>query len=1381
MTDEQKDEPVAAEEERLPPPKAAVGPKRALFWRAGGRVLALFAAIVAALVVTFFTVDLGPYVRDLAERQGSKYLERPMHIGRISARMTPGEYVVEDLVIEGLTPTSRPFLTAKKIYVKFPWWTVITRKITIEAIEMTDWDMYVETFPGGKHNFPKVTPRGKRQGPKRFTSTVQTVRAMRGRFTYEDHGVPWSIVAPNLSVAVHRGVDNYLGTANFSSATVAIQQYERFAAKMQSRFRLDGPKLHFDRLDLVTDGATSVMDGDIDFSQWPEQIYRVKSRIDFPTQKNIFFHKDRFTVSGQGDFQGTYRLFRRGGFELKGAFSSDVAGVNAWRFPDLRGQVRWVPPGQLEVTNATSRLYGGTAKFDYLLGPSRSNQPTPAVWNVEYHDVDLVQLTDFLETQGIRLAGSLSGRNRLQWTLGHWADKRGDGEAIARPPAGIDTMTRELSPAIVAARAALPPEAGPFNPHAPLGHLPVAGRVGYTIDPGGITLDRSWTATPKTYVEFQGRTAFGERSRIPFHVTSVDWQDSDRVLAGIMTAFGSPTGAVPLGGVGEFDGVMLNSFSRPRIEGRFTGDHMRAWDVVWGRGAADVVIENGYVFVTDGRITRGESEIVANGQFSLGYPRRDRGEELNARVRITRRPLKDLRHAFELDDYPVDGIVSGDYHVYGGYETPHGFGRLVIENGVAYGEPFDMATASLRFEGTGVRLDAIDIKKAAGSVTGAAWVGWDGTYSFNADGRRIPVESLEIAKFPRAPLSGMMNFTANGTGTFEVPRYDVKITVDDLFAGDEGIGQVVGRIGLRGETMTVELEAASPRLQVSGSGRIALSPEMDAELTLRFGRTSLDPYLRFFEPRLSPYTRAVASGTVRVVGELADVDHLQVETRVEDVDLTLFDYRLTNIDPRTKQPVVMELALDNHVARINQARLFGEGTELQLGGSVSLHDSTIDVQASGDANLGILQGFFRNLRSSGTAVLKASVNGPLSAPTFSGSATINNGRIRHFSLPHSLEAINGGISFDADGIRVNDVTARLGGGDVRFGGRIGMKGFVPGELNLTADGDQMQIRYPEGFKSIVAANLRLMGDYRSPELNGKITVHDALWSRRFETNLDLFSARGEPLPTGAAPAASTLPVRFDLQIDAPSTLRIENNIARMIASADLRLQGTYDRPQLFGRAEIERGDVIFEGNRYVVTRGTLDFSNPARIEPYIDVEAETRVRAADQTYRITLGFTGTTNNMSMVFNSDPPLPMANIFQLLLGQTSDVVDADIRSLNPQTAAQRETELLRSLSGRLLTSPISAPVGRVVEQTLGFDTVQITPSIGNENDPLAPSMRLTIGKRISNRAYLTFARALGTVVRDQIIVLEYDQSERVGWILTQTGDRTFAVDFRVRHRF
>jgi hypothetical protein len=1390
-------EPAAEEQAQAQDQAQEQKPRKPWRRRWALRVLAVVVAVFAATFVAVFTVDLGPYLKSRAEQAASRFLERPMRIGRLSAYVTPGRFALEDVVIEGRTPESRPWLKAKKITVQVPWWTLFSKKggkrqFVIEAIEMTDWEMFIETFPGGRHNMPRLRPRpSPDRKPSGITTTVRHVTTHRGQFTYMDHGTPWNIVTRNLAVSVHRELETYLGMASFSNGTVTIQNYVPFGARMDSHFRIDGPKLHFNRLDLVTDGAVSAMTGDIDFNNWPSQVYQVKSKIDFPTQKGIFFAKDTFTVSGTGMFEGSYQLFKPSGFELKGTFRSDVAGVNEWRFPDVLGRVRWLPQGRLYVTNATSRFMGGTAKFEYLLGPTKAGTPTPAVWDVAYEDVDLVQLTDFLELEGIRPAGRISGKNRFEWGLGQWSRKRGSGEVIARAPAGVETMVRELTAEMIAREAAYPPEVGPFNPHAPLGHVPVSGRVVYALDPEWITIDRSWVATPKTFVEFSGRTAFGERSQIPFHVTSLDWQESDRVLVGIMTAFGSPAGAVPIGGHGEFDGVMLGAFTKPRIDGTFSGDRMRAWDVVWGQGRAKVHIENGYVHITDGVITKGDSEIVANGPFSLGYPRKDGGEELNARVKITRRPLADLRHAFELDDYPMDGLVSGEFHLYGGYETPHGYGRLVIDQGVAYRETFETATASLRFEGTGVRLDAIDLKKGTGSITGAAWVGWDGTYSFNADGRRIAVESLNAATFPQMPFSGLMHFSANGTGLFESPRYDVKLRVDDLYVRDEGIGQVTGTLGMRNEVLTINLDAASPRLQATGAGRIAMTPEMDASLSLRFSNTSLDPYLRLFESRerpLSPYTVAVASGSFRAAGELANIDQLVVELCVDSLDLKLFDYQLREkaLQPgevgTCTTPAPIELALNRNVAEIRRFRLVGEGTELQLGGRVNVRESTINVEASGDANLGILQGFFRDLRSSGNAALLASVSGSTKAPVFAGSARIDNGRIRHFSLPHSLESINGTLSFGADGIRVDDVTARVASGEVTFGGRIGLEGFTPSNLNLTASARRMRIRYPEGFQSEIGADLQLVGDYRAPLLKGTITLQDGVWSRRFEVTPDLFNLRGESEAPAGGTVATTLPLRFDLQILAERTLRVQNNlIPNMVATADLRLQGTYDRPQLFGFAEIDRGDVLFEGNRYQITRGTLAFSNPARIEPYIDIEAETRVRSVDQTYEITLGFSGTPTNVAMTVNSDPPLPTANVFQLLLGQTADVRDAELQSLNPEAAARSEAELLRIISARLLGGQLSAPVQRGLERAIGVTSVQISPSIGNETDPLTPSARLIISQRISNRAYLTFIRALGTVVRDQIIILEYDQSERVVWVLTQTGDRTFAIDFRVRRRF
>src|SRR4029453_5700086 len=113
-----------------------------------------------------------------------------------------------------------------------------------------------------------------------------------------------------------------------------------------------------------------------------------------------------------------------------------------------------------------------------------------------------------------------------------------------------------------------------------------------------------------------------------------------------------------------------------------------------------------------------------------------------------------------------------------------------------------------------------------------------------------------------------------------------------------------------------------------------------------------------------------------------------------------------------------------------------------------------------------------------------------------GQASIAGGRIRHFSLPHSLDAINGTLAFDATRVRLDGLTARLGGGLGRFGARIERTGYRPGSFNLPATGENMRIRYPEGFRSLVDADLSLRGPFENPVLGGTVTVRSSIWQRR---------------------------------------------------------------------------------------------------------------------------------------------------------------------------------------------------------------------------------------------------------------------------------------------
>ena len=184
------------------------------------------------------------------------------------------------------------------------------------------------------------------------------------------------------------------------------------------------------------------------------------------------------------------------------------------------------------------------------------------------------------------------------------------------------------------------------------------------------------------------------------------------------------------------------------------------------------------------------------------------------------------------------------------YETPFGFGRLRIDDGVAYGETVRHLVGGPAFRGLGRAARRPDVAKSTGAVTGAAWVGWDGNYSFNADGSKIPVESLKTAAFPTAPLSGVLQFNAAGTGTFDVPRYDVNVRVDDLFAGDEGSRPVDGTPGAARRPPDAGLQR---RLETPG--RRGLRPHCDDR---RHGRGTVAAVPGHVARSVPPLLRAAA-------------------------------------------------------------------------------------------------------------------------------------------------------------------------------------------------------------------------------------------------------------------------------------------------------------------------------------------------------------------------------------------------------------------------------------------------------------------------------------------------------------------------------------------
>ena len=194
------------------------------------------------------------------------------------------------------------------------------------------------------------------------------------------------------------------------------------------------------------------------------------------------------------------------------------------------------------------------------------------------------------------------------------------------------------------------------------------------------------------------------------------------------------------------------------------------------------------------------------------------------------------------------------------------------------------------------------------------------------------------------------------------------------------------------------------------------------------------------------------------------------------------------------------------------------------------------------------------------------------------------------------------------------------------------------------------------MRSLVDADLALRGPATAPVLTGSVHGEERASGPGRSTppaGCSTSPAGGNavvpPSKARCRPSRAES-LSFDVRLVAPSTLRIDNDQARIVASADLNLRGTSIGRWCSAAPTSSAAKSSFEGRRYLVTRGSLDFTNPDRIQPFFDIEAETRVRVPGQTYRVTLRMAGTTERLQPEFTSDPPLPPLDILTLLFSDS-----------------------------------------------------------------------------------------------------------------------------------
>ena len=411
---------------------------------------------------------------------------------------------------------------------------------------------------------------------------------------------------------------------------------------------------------------------------------------------------------------------------------------------------------------------------------------------------------------------------------------------------------------------------------------------------------------------------------------------------------------------------------------------------------------------------------------------------------------------------------------------------------------------------------------------------------------------------------------------------------------------------------------------------------------------------------------------------------------------------------RAREP--LSLRLLGGRLELDRLHLGGEGTDLIVDGTADLvGDEPLAVNARGQADLRVLAALTRRFRGTGEARLAVSVSGSRTAPLVRGTLDLEGAGLRLRGFPHGVEGLRGRVRFSERAAELEGVSGTLAGGALTLEGQLAYAAGQLSTYDIRSTGRSLALRYPEGLRSLVDAELRLFGDAQQQWVTGTIDVRQALYTRRYDVASELLALRRALPAPGGAPAAGA---RLDLRVQAPGTLRIDNNLATLQARADLQVQGTTDAPVVTGRAEIERGRLYFQGRTYVIQRGSLDFVNPQRLDPLFDIEASTRIRS----YQVTLRVSGTLERVTPTLTSDPPLSSLQILALLAGQE----ESEVANLTQTQARQNQADLAVAGAATLAAGRISETMGleREAERLFGLNRFSIDPSLLRGAAPPAP---------------------------------------------------------------
>ena len=475
--------------------------------------------ILAVAIVSTLTIDLGPGVRRLAEREGSRRIERPIHIGGLAIHLLRGR-VGSTRRHDRRPARRRSSVLHRRTHLGLARLVAGARRQARVHRHVGRVDRLADAGREvrRRHNFPQVREQ-RRSGPAARTAPVHDDAEVSPRVARAVL-LRGSRDAVERRRAEHRPQHHQLAEVSrrgdVQRRPVTIQHYVPMWANMKARFTIDGSRLRLDRIDMETDGAQqSTAVGEVDLAHWPEQTYTVKSRVQFPRMRELFFENETLAAHRRRRLRRAFHLFK-GGHDLAGRFTSEVAGVDDYRFPvAVRLAALDARPASTSPTPArgsTAATRGSGSRSSRSDRRRRRRPVRRDLHRRRSRGSSRISTSCAACGSPAARAGAICSSGRSAASASTAATAR----STIAPPPGVETMTASLDGVARRRPGRLAHEWGPFAP-PPLASAPADRRRASPIA-STRTASKSRTAASRPSARtssFDGDDRVGRRVAVP--------------------------------------------------------------------------------------------------------------------------------------------------------------------------------------------------------------------------------------------------------------------------------------------------------------------------------------------------------------------------------------------------------------------------------------------------------------------------------------------------------------------------------------------------------------------------------------------------------------------------------------------------------------------------------------------------------------------------------------------------------------------------------------------------------------------------------------------------------------------------------------------------